>query len=257
MMNSIISYSRNQMAEIPGGVIDLRDDRIKKDWRVSIEPFLVSKCPVTVELYHAVTHNTPYVFDSVQKPVVNVSWNDAIAFCNLLSREAGLKECYSRSKETEDVGVGDNRGIGSIRGIRNVGGDGEDNGDRGAVICDWEAGGFRLPTEAEWEYACKAGTTGYRYAEIDRIAWYHGNSDDEIHPVGLKEPNAWGLYDMLGNVWEWCWDVYDVEKYGSYRIFRGGGWAEEERGCGATSRRRAHPTFLIDDLGFRVVRSLV
>ena len=71
-----------------------------------------------------------------------------------------------------------------------------------------------------------------------------------------KEPNAWGLYDMLGNVWEWCYDLYDENVYGSYRIFRGGSWAEGARGCGATYRRRSHPTFHIDDLGFRLARSI-
>jgi sulfatase modifying factor 1 len=68
-------------------------------------------------------------------------------------------------------------------------------------------------------------------------------------------PNAWGLYDMLGNVWEWCWDVYDAEVYGSYRVFRGGGWFDERWSCRASVRRRSFPTFRLDDLGFRVVRN--
>lgn len=74
--------------------------------------------------------------------------------------------------------------------------------------------------------------------------------------MGQKHPNQWGLYDMLGNAWEWCWDLYDEKTYGEYRIFRGGSWAEEARGCGATNRRRGHPTFKIDDLGFRLAKSL-
>lgn len=77
-----------------------------------------------------------------------------------------------------------------------------------------------------------------------------------VRDVGGKAPNAWGLHDMLGNVWEWCWDLYDEEVYGAYRIFRGGGWAESERGCGASVRRRSHPTFAIDDLGFRLARTV-
>lgn len=116
--------------------------------------------------------------------------------------------------------------------------------------------GYRLPSEAEWEYACRAGTDGPRYGDIDSIAWYRENSGGYIHPVGQKQPNAWGLYDMLGNVWEWCSDQYDPVVYGSYRIFRGGGWADAERGCLATNRRRSHPTFQIDDLGFRLAQSL-
>ncbi len=110
--------------------------------------------------------------------------------------------------------------------------------------------------EAEWQYACKAGTSGYRFGEIDEIAWYSDNSEGRAHPVGTKTPNNWGLYDMIGNVWEWCWDLYDPEVYGTYRIFRGGSWAESERGCGATVRRRSHPTFAIDDLGFRLAQTI-
>lgn len=226
MLDSIMNYSYDQMAAIPDGIIDLRDDRIHTKWTVEVKPFLLAKHPVTVELYFAVTGKPSYSLTGDRRPVVNVSWNDAVVFCNLLSRDAGLKECYLISSD----------------------------GD--VVACDWNADGFRLPTEAQWQYACQAGDSGYRYGEIDRIAWYHGNSGNEIHDVGQKDPNAWGLYDMLGNVWEWCWDVYDVKKYGAYRIFRGGGWAEEKRGCGATCRRRGHPTFLIDDLGFRVARSI-
>ena len=126
------------------------------------------------------------------------------------------------------------------------------------IIFDHTTNGFRLPTEAEWEYACKAGSTGARYGNLDDIAWYKKNSEGRTHDVGEKEPNAWGLYDMLGNVWEWCSDIYDAEVYASYRIFRGGGWCDEERSVMATTRRRIHPLkFKIDDLGFRVARNLV
>jgi formylglycine-generating enzyme required for sulfatase activity len=114
-----------------------------------------------------------------------------------------------------------------------------------------------LPTEAEWEYACKAGTTGIRYGEIDSIAWYKDNSGNRTQSVGTKEPNQFGIYDMLGNVWDWCSDIYDETVYGSYRVIRGGGWNDEERGCMATNRRRSHPLlFKIDDLGFRIARNI-
>lgn len=214
------------MIQIPGGEIELRDDRTKRIWTSEIRPFLLAQYPVTMELYCAITRKSPISIDRNQKPVVNISWNEAIYLCNLFSQKAGLHECYSISNDSEEI------------------------------ICDWNSDGYRLPSEAEWQYACKAGTTGYRYGEIDKIAWFNKNSDGEIHEVGQKEPNAWGLYDMLGNAWEWCWDLYDEKVYGSYRIFRGGSWAEEERGCGASCRRRSHPSFGIDDLGFRLARSL-
>lgn len=122
---------------------------------------------------------------------------------------------------------------------------------------DWDASadGYRLPTEAEWEHACRAGTTGPRYGPLDEIAWYRANSDERVHEVGGKRPNAWGLYDMLGNVWDWCWDIYDAEVYGSYRVLRGGGWFDEHWSCRASVRRRSFPTYRIDDVGFRVARS--
>lgn len=158
-------------------------------------------------------------------PLTGVSWYDAVALCNQLSASAGLPPAYS------------------IDGTE--------------VDCEWSSPGYRLPTEAEWQYACTAGTPAYRYGPIDDIAWYAGNSGGHTHPVGTKEPNAWGLHDMLGNTWEWCWDLYDAETYGSYRIFRGGGSADEERSVGSTVRRRSHPMFAIEDLGFRVAQSVL
>jgi formylglycine-generating enzyme required for sulfatase activity len=214
------------MVEIPAGQIELRDDRIKKTWTTEVKSFLLAPVPVTSDLYNTIMQKTNGPLNALQAPVVNVSWNEAILFCNLLSRQWGLREYYSVSAEGESVN------------------------------CNLGADGYRLPTEAEWQYACKAGTTGYRYGELDEIAWYEENSEGGVHEVGKKGPNAWGLHDMLGNVWEWCWDLYDEEVYGSYRVFRGGSWAEEDRGCGATCRRRSHPTFGIDDLGFRLARSL-
>ena len=214
------------MIPLPGGTLTMRDDRLKKEWTVDFEPFLMSKFPVTQELYFTITQITPSAFIGPQKPVESVSWRDAVLFCNLLSEREGLNPCYFT-----------NPASGELEFI--VG-----------------ANGYRLPTEAEWEYACKAGTSGARYGDLDQIAWYKNNSGGTTRPVGEKQPNPWGLYDMLGNVWEWCSDIYDETVYGSYRVLRGGGWNDEARGCLATNRRRSHPTlFKIDDLGFRIARN--
>lgn len=112
----------------------------------------------------------------------------------------------------------------------------------------------RLPVEAEWEFACRAGTLGPRSGDLDAVAWYRGNSDGGPHEVGVKTPNEWGLDDMLGNVWEWCWDLYDPEVYDTYRVLRGGGWSDEHWSCRASVRRRSHPTYRVDDVGFRIAR---
>lgn len=105
-----------------------------------------------------------------------------------------------------------------------------------------EVDAFRLPTEAEWEHACRAGTSGPRYADLDAIAWYRGTAGGLVHQVAAKEPNAWSVYDMLGNVWEWCWDFYDPEVYGSYRVLKGGGWDDPHWSVRTSVRRRSHPT---------------
>ncbi len=217
-----------ELVTIPAGEITLRDDRIKHSWTISLQPFLLARFPVTQKLYFEVTGESPSCFKGAEKPVETVTWRDAVLFCNALSKQTGLEPCYEISTKNEEI------------------------------TFNAEANGYRLPTEAEWEYACKAGTTGSRYGEIDAIAWYKENSEGTTHDVGQKVPNAWGLYDLLGNVWEWCSDIYDETVYGSYRVFRGGGWCDEARGCLATNRRRSHPTsFRIDDLGFRVARNLV
>ena len=130
------------------------------------------------------------------------------------------------------------------------------------------AGGnrYRLPTEAEWEYVARAGTMGDRYENLDAIAWYTDNSGSRPHPVGQKEPNAWGLHDMLGNVWEWVGDWYgdypggavtDPRGPGSgtMRVFRGGGWDHYAGDCLASTRFYGPPGFRNFGLGFRLLRT--
>jgi formylglycine-generating enzyme required for sulfatase activity len=109
--------------------------------------------------------------------------------------------------------------------------------------------GGRLPTEKEWEYAARAGTTGRRYGAIDAIAWYSANSGEMTHPVALKQANALGLYDMLGNVWEWTADNYDAE----HRVLRGGSWVSDARNVRVSLRGRYEPTQRYTDMGFRCV----
>ncbi|MER6081494.1 SUMF1/EgtB/PvdO family nonheme iron enzyme [Streptomyces sp. NPDC001833] len=217
----------NEMVAIPPGPVTLSDRRTQRSWSVEVSPYQLAAFPVTQALYAQVTGGRPSVAQGDRLPVESVSWWDAVRFCNALSRRDGFTPAYR---------------------LR--------SGDEG-IEWDASADGYRLPTEAEWEHACRAGTTGPRYAELDDIAWYRGNSHERIRDVGGKQPNAWGLHDMLGNVWDWCWDVYDAEVYGTYRVLRGGGWFDEHWSCRASARRRSHPTFQVDDVGFRIARSLV
>ncbi|WP_084795894.1 formylglycine-generating enzyme family protein [Pseudonocardia asaccharolytica] len=178
--------------------------------------------PVTQDEYAEITGEWPGAAHGTRLPVEGVSWWDAIRYCNVLSERTGRTPAYH------------------VRGDE--------------IEWDTTADGYRLPTEAEWEYACRAGMTGPRYGPLDEVAWHRGNSDERIREVGTKQPNAWGLHDTLGNVWEWCWDLYDPEVYGTYRVLRGGGWFDEHWSCRASVRRRSHPTFRVDDVGFRIAR---
>ena len=124
-------------------------------------------------------------------------------------------------------------------------------------------GGFRLPTEAQWEYAARAGTTGAQYGNLDEIAWYDGNSERHTHPVEQKKPNDWGLYDMIGNVWQWCDDWLGESAGGAQRdptgpssgpgrVRRGASWSNLARYCRAAIRLNGSPTYQNSNLGFRI-----
>lgn len=223
---STITEIENTLIEIPAGQLRMRDDRIDQQWIADIQPFLIGKYPVTQQLYHTVLGERPSAFSGDQKPVETIAWLEATLFCNAISTLAGLAPCYELNIEKEQFHL------------------------------DTTANGYRLPTEAEWEFACRAGSTASRYGSLDAIAWYKDNARGSTQEVGQKQPNDWGIYDMLGNVWEWCSDIYDATVYGSYRIIRGGGWYDEARACLATNRRRSHPVaYKMDDLGFRLARN--
>jgi len=193
----------------------------------------------------------PYLTQSDNHPVTCVSWFDAIAYCNWRSVKEHLTPVYS------------------IKGNNNP-----TDWSKGTVACDFQANGYRLPTEAEWEYAACGGTKskGYIYSgtnDIGTVAWYGGNSGSNTHEVGTKFANELGIFDMSGNVWEWCWDWYDGGYYetspasdpkgpvsGSYRVLRGGSWYDRSRDCRVTFRNNGYPGLRLN-YGLRLVRTIL
>ena len=230
---------------IPAGSFDMGSNDGKYDEKpihtVTLDAFEMSATEITQIQYESIMEDNPsYIKYDENLPVEHVTWYDAVIFCNRLSDLAGLQHCYN--EETWK--------------------------------CDFGKNGFCLPTEAEWEYACKAGTNINYYSkenesELAKIAWYWGNCEGVIHPVGLKEPNPWGLYDIHGNVSEWCNDWYSGEYYqrsselnptgmfsGIEKVYRGSDLnTKAESNNWATLRMRRDPDVSgFWTIGFRIVR---
>lgn len=218
------------------------DRRTGRSWTVTVRPFEIAPTVVTVAQWNAVRGDPtpPAVAD---RPRVEVSWRQAITFCNDLSRRDGLTPVYTITP------------VPAAPSTTTWTPHDEPAPDDRHVAWDETADGYRLPTEAEWQVACRAGTTGPRYADLDAAGWYEANSAGALPPVARKTPNAWGLYDTLGGVWEWCWDLYDEAVYGPYRIIRGGGWNDPRWSCRVGVRRKTNPQAAFDDLGFRLART--
>lgn len=202
--------------------------------------FSILATEVTQELYESVMGENPSSFKGEKNlPVEKVSWYDAVYFCNKLSKICGLTPVYY---------VGDETDVEKWSYVPNKG-----NEITGTVSQNENANGYRLPTVEEWQYAAKGGQE-FTYSgsgNLDEVGWYNGNSEEKTHPVAQKDPNGYGLYDMSGNVWEWCWDFFS-----SYRRYNcGGSWSKNATGCevGLNYDYDAYGTF--NDLGFRIVRS--
>jgi len=196
---------------------------------LGINAFEMQTVPVTQGLFkQAMGCNPSYSREELNSgldlPVEQVSWFDAVEFCNRASKMQNLGPCY------------------------------EVSGDGTQVRWDQAANGFRLPTEAEWEYACRAGSgVDPTDQEILEQAWCCENSGGRTHPVGIRQPNAWGLYDMLGNIWEWCWDLWEPNY--SLRVYRGGSWSSPAGYLRAADRSRSAPGYRGNSLGIRCARS--
>lgn len=204
--------------------------------------FEMLQTEVTQELYESIMGENPSEFIGKNYPVATVSWCDAIYFCNKLSVAKGYEPVYY---------VNANTNIKAWNYIPHQG-----RRISGRIIQNTSANGYRLPTAEEWQYAANGGED-YTYAgsnEIDEVAWYRENSNGSTHPIAQKKANGYGLYDMSGNVWEWCWDRSgDLV---SFAHFCGGSFGSNDDECKVNSKSRAYPWDRGCALGFRIVRSV-
>ena len=230
--------------------------------QVTLTGFYMGKYPVTQAQYEAVTGTNPSNFktpvspetSTANRPVETVSWYGALVFCNKLSVNEGLTPAYRISGSTDPAAWG------TVPTSSNA--------TWNAVEIVAGSTGYRLPTEAQWEYACRAETeTAYNTGATisDNTGWYASNSGSRTHSVGEKPANAWGLYDMHGNVYEWCWDWYGDYASGTqtdptgavsgnYRVIRGGSWSASGQRLRSAYRYFDYPYSRGNTIGFRLVR---
>lgn len=246
------SASGVEMVYLPGGEFTMGSNSGNPDeapaHKVKLTAFLMDKFEVTQEMFaKAQVPNPSHWNENPKRPVERVRWQDAKQYCNERSLLEKLKPCY----------------------------------DEKTWECDYTADGYRLPTEAEWEYACKAGAdSAYDFGQADKLrqyAWFGENAGEQTHAAGQKKPNRWGLYDMYGNVSEWCEDVYSPTYYKESppsdpggppnpgkdvkRVMRGGNWKSSADMCRASFRQGqktgdTDACFYTDYCGFRCVRRL-
>lgn len=217
---------------------------------LTVKDFFLCKYQVTQRLWREIMGNFPSEFSGKKLPVESISWLEAVKFCNKLSEIEGLAQVYEVKTEKIQNSLGF-----AV--------------DKASVTVNENAGGHRLPTEAEWEYAARGGNKAQAsmYAgsnRLDEVAWYNGNSQGKTHPVANKNPNELGLYDMSGNVYEWCRDRYadndsakDENQPKNARVVRGGSWDYGPVRCRVDRRFFRIETGRYNDCGFRLARSVI
>lgn len=235
-----------------GATLEGADDSNPNETRQNIDrqmipvpdkTYSILKTEVTQELYQSVMGENPSKFNGEKNlPVEQVSWYDAVVFCNKLSAKCGLTPVYAVAGETDvsEWGYVPNKGNQMYK----------------YVTQDENANGYRLSAVEEWQYAAKGGQE-FKYSgsgNLDEVGWYTDNSGSKTHPVAQKAPNGYGLYDMSGNVWEWCWD--SNPNISEYRCNCGGSWCSNVYGCEVDYKYWLNANIISNNLGFRIVRSI-
>lgn len=245
-IEKVVTKGGVEMVRLSGGAFSMGDDHGKADAKpahqVTLKPFYMDTTEVTQEEYVRLMENNPSKFRGDRLPVERIRWTDAAAYCNKRSAEEKRTPVYDLEKNT----------------------------------CNLSANGYRLPTEAEWEYAARGGNTVpvvFTDASLAHAGWFRSNSGDTTHKVGSLPSNAFGLSDMFGNVTEWCHDWYGVRYYaaspakdpagpveGKKRVLRGGSWADRAKNVGSSVRGSDNPATAdicqgYDTYGFRCVRN--
>jgi formylglycine-generating enzyme required for sulfatase activity len=237
----LVASGRFHMGSDAGGEYD------EPRHEVHLSSFYIDCTEVTQAEYERLMGENPSKWKSPKNPVEQIRWRNAAEYCNARSREEGLEPAYNLE----------------------------------TWHCDYRANGYRLPTEAEWEYACRAGSEAvYHYgddqAQLVSYAWFKANCTRGPRPVATRKPNAWGLYDMHGNIWEWCNDFYEEDYYpnspkndptgpgqGQTRVVRGGCWNSRPNECRSSYRNYEDPGYtdtcfgkdIHGFVGFRCVRA--
>lgn len=256
-----------EMVSVAGGTFTTTDPSKQTSVTLTVSDFSIGKYEVTQKEWEDVMGSNPADYDPTNNagvaddnPVFHVSWFDILVFCNKKSALDELTPCYTINVSTNPADWG---------AIPEYSSDPTFNAWN-AVECDWNATGYRLPTEAEWEFAARGGVNwadAYTYSgsnTIGDVAWYNDNSDSELHSIGTRLPNQLGIYDMTGNLYEYCWDWYAPyaddstdpvgPSTGDMRIVRGGSWMSIPANCVVNGRYREYPNTRYDYNGFRVAK---